>query len=118
MTATYDLTTSIGKIRLLISDTSTTSPHFTDEEIQSFIDMYPGSYRLPAAQALEAWAASLTQNADSERIGDYSYTKKQVTNMLAVAAKLRDAENTQPAMDWAEMDFVNFGEVEGVEHFY
>jgi hypothetical protein len=118
MTISYDINTDTGKVRLLISDTSLTTPHFTDEEIQAFLTMYPGSYRLPAAQALEAWATGLSQNADSERIGDYSYTKKQVTYMLALAERLRNDENTQPVMDWAEMDFVDFGEVEGVEHFY
>ena len=118
MVATYDISTDIGKVRLLISDTSTTAAHFTDDEIQFFLSLYPGSYRLPAAQALEAWASSLAQNADSERIGDYSYTKKQVQNMIVLAEKLRNTENTQPAMDWAEMDFTTYGEVEGVDHYY
>ena len=115
MTATYDVSTDIGKVRLLISDTSTTLPHFTDAEIQVFLSLYPGSIRLPAAQALEAWAASFSQNADSEHIGDYSYTKHQVQNMIALATKLRDAENTMPAMDWSEMDFTHYGEVEGAD---
>ncbi len=116
MTATYDITTDCGKIRLLISDTSTVSPHFTDEEIAVFLSFYPGSYRLPAAQALESWAAALSQTADSERIGDYSYTKKQVQNMIALAEKLRNDENTMPAMDRSEMDFTTYGDIEGADH--
>ena len=118
MTVSYDITTDTGKVRLLISDTSLTSPHFTDEEIQAFLSMYPGSIRLPAAQALESWAASLSQNADSEHIGDYSYTKKAVQNMLDTAARLRNDENTLPCADWSEMDFTTYGEVEGESHFY
>ena len=118
MTATYDLTSDVGKVRLLISDTDTLNYHFADEELQIFLSLYPGSYRLPAAQALEAWAAAYSANADSERIGDYSYTQKIVINMLALAEKLRNDENNMPAMDWSEMDFINYGEVEGTGHFY
>ena len=116
MTTSYDITTDIGKVRLLIADTVLATAHFQDEEIAYFLSMYPGSYRLPAAQALEAWASSMAQNPDSEKIGDYAYTKKQVANMLAVAEKLRSDENTQPAMDFSEMDFTTFGDVEGADH--
>lgn len=112
MTASYDITTDVGKIRMLISDTNLSNPHFTDEEIKVFLGMYPGSYRLPAAQALESWAAYFAQNDDSERIGDYSYTKKQSQNMLALADKLRNAENTTPVTDWSQMDFTTFGDAE------
>ena len=116
MTVTYDLTSDIGKVRLLISDTSLTSPYFQDEEIQVFLSLYPGSLRLPAAQTLESWAAAYSANADSERIGDYSYTQKTVTSMLALAEKLRNDENTQPVIDWASFDMTHFGEIEGVDH--
>jgi hypothetical protein len=118
MTMTYDTSTNIGKVRLLINDTSTTAAHFTDAEIQVFLDLYDSVIRLSAAQALESWASSLAQSADSERIGDYSYTKKQVNNMLALAERLRQDEYNKPAIDWSEMDFTTYGEVEGMTHFF
>jgi late competence protein required for DNA uptake (superfamily II DNA/RNA helicase) len=104
MACTYDITTDRGKVRLLISDTSTTSCHFADTEVDAFLTMADDSVNLAAAMALESWAASLSETADSEKIGDYSYTKKQVSNMMALSARLRENESQTPAFDWAEMD--------------
>jgi len=104
MAATYDLTTSIGKVRLLISDTDVTDAQFTDEEITEFLTMASNSVNLAAALALEAWAASLTGSAESEKIGDYSYTKKQASNKLALAEQYRKAEAETPVLEWAEID--------------
>jgi len=112
MTFTYVTSTSVGKIRLLISDTVSATAHFTDEELTVFLELNDNSINLAAASALESWASSLKDTTDSERIGDYSYTKKQVTNMLALAERLRDNESNKPAMDWAEMDLENFNEAE------
>ena len=112
MAWTYDITNDIGKIRLLISDNDivpVTDANFTDEELQIFLTM-GGSVNLGAAIALEAWAGSLSGSADSERIGDYSYTKKQVQNKLDLAKRLRETEASAPASDWAEFDLVNYGE--------
>jgi hypothetical protein len=112
MTATYDLTTDIGKIRLLIGDkdvTPATDAHFSDEELQVFLTD-EGSVNLAAAAALEAWAADLSENATNETIGDYSYSKKSVANKLDLAQKLRDKEANTPAFDWSEMDLTNYGE--------
>ena len=77
MAHTYDTTTDIGKVRLLIGDTDivpTTDAQFSDEEIQVFLDL-AGSVLGAAAKALEAWAATLADGMLSEKIGDYSYTK-------------------------------------------
>jgi len=107
MAATYDLNTNIGKVRLLISDTDVTpatDAHFTDEEITAFLTMASRSIYLAAAFALEAWAASLTESAESEKIGDYAYTKKQAANKLALAKRYRETEAETPALTWAEMN--------------
>jgi len=106
MTITYDITTDIGIIRLLIGDNDIVPPtdaHFTDEELQVFLTL-TGDVYLAAAMALQAWAATLSASATSERIGDYSYTKKTVDNMLALAAQLTIASTSGPVMDWAEPD--------------
>ena len=118
MTASYDLNTNIGKVRLKIADTDVTpatDAHFTDEEIQVFLDEASDDILLASALALEAWAAALTETATSEKIGDYAYTKKQTDNMLALAQRYRDASGSGPVVDWAEMDLEAIGELEESE---
>lgn len=113
MTATYDLATDIGKVRLYINDkdvTPATDAHFTDEELQVFLDNNDDDIYLAAADALEAWAAALTSNVTSEHIGDYSYSKKDVDNKLTLAGKYREASSNAPVLDWAEMNLVDLPE--------
>lgn len=106
MACNYDITTNRGKVRLLISDTALVDCHFEDTEIDAFLTMASDSINLAAAMALEAWAASLTESAESEKIGDYAYTKKQVAGKLALAEQYRKAEAETPCLTWAEMDLL------------
>jgi hypothetical protein len=55
MPANYDLTTDVGKVRLLIPDRNIDDPVFQDEELQFFLDNN-GSVRYAAAAALEVAA--------------------------------------------------------------
>lgn len=103
MTVSYDITTDVGKVRLLIGDKTITDPVFTDEELEIFIAAQT-SLNLAAAEALEAWAASYGANADSEKIGDYAYTQKIIANMLSLAKRLRDKDSSIPYLTWAEMN--------------
>ena len=107
MTFSYVLSTEIGKVRLKISDTNVATAHFTDEELQVFLNEAGNSDYLAAALALEAWAAALTDNAESERIGDYSYSKKSADNKLKLAERYRQHDATTPALTWAEMTLVD-----------
>ncbi len=108
MTTTYDITNSIGQVRLIISDKA--APWvFTDEELTYFITA-EGSVNLGAAAALEAWAASYGANADSEKIGDYNYTQSIIDKMLALAARLRATAAGVPVSTWAELDLTSIGE--------
>ena len=109
MTATYDLTTDIGKIRLTISDNDVTDCHFTDEELQIFLDT-EGSVNLASAAALESWAAAYALNADSERIGDYNYAQSISKKMLDLAARLRANDIATPIITWAEPDLLGTDE--------
>jgi len=113
MAVTYDLNTLVGKVRLLINDKDVTNPVFQDEEIVSFLTDNGNSVNLAAATAIESWAASYSANADSEKIGDYSYSQKTSANMLALAQRLRDKDSSVPAAGWAEMDLDGDGSVEG-----
>lgn len=94
--------TDIDKVRLLIADTG--SVQFTDAQIQAFLDMAGGSLLTAAGYALEAWAASVTGGLTSEKIGDYSYSKKDAEQKLKLAAEYKKQDAESPYMTWAEMD--------------
>ena len=93
----------------MISDTVALTAHFTDEELQVFIGMTT-SLLMAAVMALKAWAAALSAAIDSERIGDYSYTKKTVDNMLRVAENYEKINATTPVFEWSEMNFTDIEE--------
>jgi hypothetical protein len=99
--------TDIEKVRLKIG--TVISATFTDDQIQAFLDM-EGSVYLAAAAAIESWAAAAISTMESEKIGDYSYSRKSIDNALAIAQRLRDGEANVPAIDWAEMDLASIGE--------
>ena len=117
MTTTYDITTTVGKVRLTIGDTDvhpSSDAVFTDEELTYFLTERDDNINLASADALEAWAAKYIANADSESIGDYDYAQSTAKKMMALAAALRAKVNLintmTPAIDWAEPDFVNVTE--------
>lgn len=97
------MATDLEKVRLLIAD-FTAPYHFTDDQINIFLDMADNSVNLAAAIALESWASSYSASVDSEKIGDYSYTQKIINNMLDLAKRLRDGDASSPYLTWAEMD--------------
>jgi len=109
MTFTYDIATQIGKVRRITSDTIEADPILTDEEIEYFLTA-EGSVNLAAAAAAEAIAAMYALTADTEKIGDYSYSQKIVDKMLALAKRLREKEAETPYLTWAEIDLT--GETE------
>lgn len=107
MAHTYDVTTDIGKLRLLIGDTDitpTTDAQFSDEELQAFLDMASSDLLMAASYALEAWASTVTANMKSEKIGDYSYSRDEAKSKMDLAKKYRDEASSTPLMDIASMD--------------
>ena len=105
MSFTYVLTTDIGKIRRDLSDKTPTDYHFSDEELQSFLDT-EGAVDLATAAAFESWGAAYALNADNERIGDYSYAQSTSDKMLKMAASIRAAHAAIPSITWAEPDLL------------
>ena len=106
-TYSYDITTDIGKVRRLINDTDitpTTDAQFNDEEIEFFLSLAQNSILMAASYALEAWAASITDSLTSEKIGDYSYTKKDAETKMALAKKYSAESAAVPYMTWSEMN--------------
>lgn len=73
MTATYDLSTNVGKARLYSKDTVLTSPRFTDEEITAFLAIENGDPRLAAAVSLELTAANTALMAKVKAVGEIQF---------------------------------------------
>jgi hypothetical protein len=104
MTATYDITTNVGKVRLRSGDNILASAAFTDEEIEVFLSDNDNNVIIAAADLLDAWAAQYSLNADSETIGDYGYRQSVAKKLSDRASKLRELDATTPAMDIASMN--------------
>ena len=105
MTTTYDITTLVGKVRLIIGDTDITDAAFTDEEITYFLTENGSNINLAAADTLEAWVAKYATAPDSEKIGDYSYSQKIVSHLNKLAVELRAKAESSPIFEISEMDF-------------
>jgi hypothetical protein len=108
---TYDPGTDAGKVRLLISDTQTSSHIFEDTEIASFLDIQ-GDPRLAAAMALEAIAASqiLLLKVIGMTNGISTHGDKVADSLRALANSIRKRVDDDYAFDWAEMVTNSFSE--------
>jgi len=107
MTATYDITTAVGQVRLKIGDTDVTPATdavFTDEELTYFLGLYSNDVSKAAAEACRAWAAKYATNADQEKIGDYSYSQKAVDNLIKMAEKFDVEAAMVPVLEISQMD--------------
>ena len=104
MTTSSDITTNVGKVRLIIGDTDITDAVFTDEELEVFLTIQSNNLNRAAADALEAWAAKYAANPDQEKIGDYAYTAKITDKMLKLATRLRETDEASPVFEWSEPD--------------
>ena len=110
MAYTYDLTTDLGKIRRDIADTSTTDAHFTDAEVQSFLDE-GGSVKAAAGLALMAWAAELGRGDELVDSGAWKGDRRDVcAKMLKLAEQYLmlvgyKATANRPALQFARVDW-------------
>jgi hypothetical protein len=103
MSFTYDPSTTIGHIRLLIADTDSTHPIFTDEEVNASIAM-EGSYpRMCAAMLLESLAANRARLASVAAVLDIKLSAAEAAKELRELATLfRDSERDSGAFAIAE----------------
>lgn len=108
MTFSYDVTTSIGKVRMLIPDRVEEHALFTDAEIQAYLEMNDSSVKRAAAEALETIASDNAMVLKVITIMDLSTNGAATASaLMARAARLRqsadDAEAGEEALfDWAE----------------
>jgi len=99
----YDITTNVGKVRLIIGDNLAVEV-FTDAEITCFLTANSNNLNLSAAAALEAWMSKYATAPDSEKIGDYAYTQKIIQNMNKLKNELMEKDASTPYLTLAEMD--------------
>lgn len=107
--STYDLSTTIGRARLLVPDRVLTAPIFTDAEYAGFRSVEGSDDpRLMAAAALETMAANLLMTLGDTKVEDLqTNASKTAATMLTRAQALRDQSLQEEMMegggfDWAE----------------
>lgn len=85
MTYTYNLTTAIGKVRLLAQENVESSTVFTDEELQAFLNLHNDSLYQAAAAVLYSLAANKAKLAEKAKTNDGSER-----DLTVVAREIRD----------------------------
>jgi hypothetical protein len=135
MAFTYDVTSNIGQMRLLIGDTTnlpTAPADFQDEELQAMLNLTAGMIAAPSsffgggsipqseilllacAQAMESLASrtSMGQTGQTKTQGNIKLVgKDQVAAMHAAAQRFRDAVNNLPAWGIIEENTCGFNEL-------
>lgn len=90
MSASYDLSTDVGKIRLIIPDMLEDSI-FSDAEIETFLSIEGGNLRRGAALALETLATDEARVQKVQKLPDFETDGKALLEaLLARAKRLRD----------------------------
>jgi hypothetical protein len=118
MAFTYDISTDLGKVRLIIGDTDSTAAQFQDEEISAFLLLNDSSLLLASADALDAMAAKIARGATITKLGDYQLdTTNAATQLQAAAEKLRDREYNTPAFGIVEDNVSGFNELEIIRNY-
>ncbi len=99
MPFTADMTTDIGKVRLLLTDIDPTKPIFTDDSfIQVMLDLELGDIKQAAALGLETIAGNRALTLQVIQLLDLRMDGTSTAKgLLAVAKQMRDTSNN----DWA-----------------
>lgn len=88
MSFSYDVNTIVGKIRLWIQDTDSSSALFSDEEINAMLSQNDSDIRQTAAALLIALANSKARLAKMKSAGKYSEDTRSVAKELREQAKM------------------------------
>ena len=113
MSATYVLTSDVGKFRAIFPDTDLSSPLFQDEEIQVFLDL-EGDLRRARARGLERAASDLVLTLRVTKVLGLEVngvSAGQELRLEAAAEREKAAEaeaRDKPMFDWAEMALDDF----------
>lgn len=100
---TYDPSTDLGRVRLLITDRDEQHAIFADAEIEAYLDLNDGSIGLAAATALRTIAASEALILKKVQTLDLVTDGPAVAaSLLELAKSLEEREAMSGAFDWAE----------------
>lgn len=109
MSFSYDLSTSVGKVRLNVND-RTSPATFSDEEIQSFLDQNGGDVNLATSMLFYTLAASSTGSGGSIRAGEYSEDlSNQAKQYLDMAKAFAEQAVLAPAEGYEENPSTDIG---------
>jgi hypothetical protein len=110
MTFTYDPTTSIGKVRMLIPDRVEDNAIFSDEEIEALLSMNGSNVRRATAEALETIASDEVMTLKVLSTLDLSTNGASVSSAILERAKILrtkadddDLADEGGGFDYAEM---------------
>ncbi|RJQ04822.1 MAG: hypothetical protein C4551_10105 [Bacillota bacterium] len=100
MTFSYDLSTTRGKVRLLVKDTNYSSQIFQDDEVDAFLTMESNVVKRAAALALETIASDEALTTKVIRALELSMDGPAVARALMQRAdKLREQADKEEAAD-------------------
>lgn len=114
MSATYDLATDVGQVRLLTWDSKIADPVHSDEEIVALLALESGVVKLAAALALEGIASDRAQVGKLSVLDtdmDFTVASREIRaraqalrdQAAAEAAALADATDTGAGFEVAEL---------------
>lgn len=115
MAFTYDPTTDVGKVRMIIGDKDEAYVMFQDDEISAFLDLNGESVKRAAAAALDTIASDQTLKLKVIRLLDLSTdgagvarSLREHADRLRVEADVADAAEEGGLFDYAEMNLNAF----------
>ena len=106
MAFTYDLTTDIGKVRLLCTDSVIAYEIFSDDEIGSFLALESDTVKKAAALALETIASSEVLVQKRIRLLELTTDgPAESAELLKRATLLREQAEADEEGDYSPIDF-------------
>ena len=100
----YDPTTTLGRVRLLATDTDLTNPIYSDDEINAFLFLEDDNTKRAAALALETCAANEALVLKRITLLDLSTDGPSTARVLLERAKIlrenADADDSVASFDW------------------
>lgn len=118
---TYNLTTDVGKVRLVIGDSALVGgiegvkpdgTNYSDAELSVFIDL-AGSWKRAVSLALRGLANLYARHAVSQEIDGYKEDLSKIAAQLQDAAKQWDAQLDKLAQQAAEAPTVSWADCFG-----
>lgn len=110
----YDVTTPLGRVRLLINDT-TSDPVFADTDVAAFLELEDGNVKRAAAQALDTIADDEALTSKAIRTQDLATDGPKVADSLRKRAAALRAQADR-ADDDADEGFFTLVPMTGGQH--